>query len=69
MSLEEDAFEKDLVVFMNLEILLAEEQLVTRQINDDMTTLDDICRIRDELFKNKVNTNCTTVVCIVNLIL
>lgn len=45
----ESSFEKDLKVLMTLEVLLAEERLLTRKMNDETTTLEDIRRMKDQL--------------------
>ena len=50
----ESSFEKDLKVLMTLEVLLAEERLLTRKMNDETTTLEDIRRMKDQLNNNKV---------------
>jgi hypothetical protein len=54
MEPETESFEGDLKVLTTLEVLLAEERLLTRKMDDENTTLDDIHKIEEQLNDNKV---------------
>jgi len=53
MDPNENSYQKDLQVLMDLEIALAEERLITRKINDENATLEDIRRLKAAMVSSK----------------